>query len=90
MNNHLLRGLRSDAAERHIIDLLFDLAAYLKRRVSLLYLLEHVLSKFVDVFVVGDHRPDAEGLVFARFAVYRNTAIDLFFFVELSSCHCKR
>jgi len=78
LQDHLLGGLRADAADRHRIDRLLDVVVDLDVGNLLLGLEQQDLRvRDLQPGLVGHHVPTAEGLVVAGVAVDRHADVDL-------------
>ena len=77
LQDHLLGGLGTDAAEIDRFQRLLERIARLDLRIILLRFGKRHFEVFIDVFVVRHDLPAPEGLEFARFAIDRNPHVGL-------------
>ncbi len=77
LQDHLLGGLGADAAEVDRLQRLLEGIARLDLGVVLAGFRQRHLEEFIDVLVVGNHLPAAEGLVVAGLAVDRDAHVGL-------------
>ena len=77
LQDHLLRGLRADAAEFHRLERLLDDVSELQRRIALGGVGDRDLMRGLLVLLVGHDGPAPERLVVAGLAIDRDTRIDI-------------
>ena len=77
LQDHLLRGLRADAAEFHRLEWLLDDVSELQRRIALRGVGNRDLMRGLLVLFVGHDGPAPERLVVAGLAIDRDTRVDI-------------